>query len=113
VPDIAADADPNVSPAVIWQGKGVQYVGGTSVSSPLCLGLWARMQTVHGNRLGLASIEFYHLYNGVNRTGSRPVAPAGFHDIVAGTNGLYTALPGYDFTTGIGSFDVNMLNRAL
>ncbi|MGH9297857.1 MAG: S53 family peptidase [Acidimicrobiales bacterium] len=112
-PDIAADADPNVSPVIVWQNKAKNYVGGTSVSSPLSLGLWARLQTAHGNRLGLASIDFYKLYNVVNSTGAAPVEPAGFHDIVLGTNGFWTALPGYDFTTGIGSFETGVLNRKI
>ncbi len=113
VPDVAADADPNVSPVIVWQNKAKQYVGGTSVSSPLTMGLWARLQTAHHNRLGLASIDFYRLYNKVNKTGSAPVDPAGFHDIVLGSNGLYTALPGYDYTTGIGSLNTAVLNREL
>lgn len=113
VPDIAADADPNLSPVIIWQNKAENYVGGTSVSSPLSMGLFARLESAHRNALGVASIDFYGLYNAVNKTGSAPVEPVGFHDITLGTNGLYTALPGYDFTTGIGSFDTVLLNKAL
>ena len=113
VPDIAADADPNVSPVIVWQNKSKSYVGGTSVASPLSMGLFARMQTAHGNRLGLASIDFYDLYNTLNSLGSPPKDPAGFHDIVLGTNGLWTALPGYDYTTGIGSFNTAILNGEL
>lgn len=111
VPDVSADADPNVSPVIVWQNKAASYVGGTSVSSPLVMGLWARMQTSHHDRLGVASIDFYRLYNAVNKTGSPPVGPAGFHDVVVGTNGLYTALPGYDYTTGIGSLEAGVLNK--
>jgi pseudomonalisin len=113
VPDIAADADENVSPVVVWQNKTSNLVGGTSVSSPLSMGLWARLQTIHHNHLGLASIDFYTLYDAVNSTGSEPTDPAGFHDITIGTNGLWTALPGYDFTTGIGSLDTAVLNGEL
>jgi hypothetical protein len=36
-----------------------------------------------------------------------------FHDIVVGTNGLFTALPGYDYTTGRGTPDVAKLIAAL
>jgi hypothetical protein len=36
-----------------------------------------------------------------------------FHDILSGTNGLYTALPKYDYTTGLGSLDVARLATAL
>jgi pseudomonalisin len=113
IPDIAADADPNVSPVVVWQNKSSNLVGGTSVSSPLSMGLWARLQTAHANRLGVASVDFYRLYNAVNSTGSAPREPAGFHDIEIGTNGLWTALPGYDFTTGIGSLEAKVLNSKI
>ena len=112
-PDIAADADPNVSPVVVYQNGASNLVGGTSVASPLSMGLWARLQTVHSNKLGVASIDFYDLYNAINKTGSVPTDPAGFNDITIGTNGLYTALPGYDFTTGIGSFNTSTLSSEL
>ena len=36
-----------------------------------------------------------------------------FHDILQGTNGLYTSLPHYDYTTGLGSFDIAKLYAAL
>jgi len=113
VPDIAADADPNLSPVIVWQAKKENYVGGTSVSSPASMGLFARIQSAHDNSLGVASIDFYGLYNAVNAPGAAPVEPKGFHDVTIGTNGLYTALPGYDFTTGIGSFDTALLSAAL
>jgi subtilase family serine protease len=112
-PDIAADADPNVSPVIVWQNKAENFVGGTSVSSPLSMGLWARIQTAHANKLGVPSIDFYTLYNAVNTPDSVQSDPAGFNDTEVGTNGLYTALPGYDFTTGIGSFDTSVLSKEL
>lgn len=112
VPDIAAVADPN-TPVVVYQDKVKQYVGGTSVSSPLSMGLYARMETAHRNLLGLAAVNFYLLYNARNASTTVPVDPVGFHDITVGTNGLWTAAPGYDYTTGIGSFDVRLLNPRL
>jgi len=36
-----------------------------------------------------------------------------FHDVLQGTNGNYTALPKYDYTTGLGSIDVPRLYGAL
>ena len=36
-----------------------------------------------------------------------------FHDILQGTNGLYTALPHYDYTTGMGSLDIARLYAAI
>lgn len=119
VPDVAADADNNVSPVLIYTGSKTGYlaVGGTSVASPLTMGLWARVQSVDGGRLGLASYDFYRVYNKVNPATPEgtalgiteyvpdptPGPVSGFRDIIVGTNGVYTARPGYDYTTGLGS----------
>jgi pseudomonalisin len=113
IPDIALDADPNTG-AQIYVGGTAEQIGGTSLSSPLALGLWTRLQSSHGNRLGNAGPRLYRLYTKAQTT--PPVPPTsvpGFHDIVAGTNGAYTALPGYDYTTGLGSLNVNALSTAL
>ena len=109
VPDIAMDADPE-SGVYIWlDGAETCCYGGTSLSSPLALGVWARLQSGHLNSLGNAGPVLYK--------GATPLpnaaSPAGFHDITLGTNGLYTALPGYDLTTGLGSFDISAYNATL
>ncbi len=108
-PDIAMDADPN-SGVYLWlNGAETCCYGGTSLSSPLSLGVWARLQSAHANKLGFAGPV---LYNGATGIPS-PASPAGFHDIIVGTNGLYTALPGYDYVTGLGTFDIAAYNAAL
>jgi pseudomonalisin len=130
VPDVAADADPNTG-VVVYTGPGSStVVGGTSVSSPLTMGLWARADNADGGRLPTAAIAFYDLYNAVN-PGSDATAPAGdplgptyvpdpnpgpvngFRDIILGTNGADTARPGYDYTTGIGTVQAAALAKAL
>ncbi len=113
LPDVAMDADPNVSGANIIVGGAPLVVGGTSLSSPLSLGSWARMESAHSNKLGFAAPLFYHLAQGVNT--SAPAAPSvvGFHDIIVGTNGAYVATPGWDYTTGLGSFDISAVNALL
>jgi pseudomonalisin/xanthomonalisin len=128
VPDISLDADPNLAtPAKIYVGKTISYVGGTSLSSPLMLGFWARLESGHGNTLGLASPALYGVYDKVNpgTTVTNPaglpvVVPAanpqpvpGFTDITVGDNGVYPATPGYDEATGLGAPDVAKLNSAL
>jgi hypothetical protein len=40
-------------------------------------------------------------------------SPVGYHDIILGGNGLYSALPGYDLTTGLGTFDISKLNSSI
>ena len=67
VPDISLDADPNVAtPAEIYVGQTCNGVGGTSLSSPMMLGFWARLESAHDNSLGLASIALYSVYDKVN-----------------------------------------------
>ena len=105
VPDIAMDADPE-SGALVYVNGTPEGVGGTSLSSPLALGIWARVLTAN-KKAGVAGPAFYSLYDG---TTTPPTYPnGGFNDITVGTNGLYTALPGYDLTTGLGTFIINQL----
>lgn len=113
VPDLAADADPETGESVIVGGSA-EGVGGTSLSGPLLNALWARVQQANHDDLGQAAINAYGLYNTVNTADSEPaVDPSDFNDITVGFNGLYTALPGYDFTTGIGSPNAGQLSTDL
>jgi subtilase family serine protease len=119
VPDVAMDADPNTGADIYVDGV-LTGVGGTSLSSPLSLGVWARLQTYHANKLGFAAPLFYREYQQnttYNSTLSLYVPPTpplgaltqligGFHDVITGTNGT-PALPGYDTTTGVGTFDIS------
>ena len=101
LPDVAFDADPNTG-ALIYVGGTATQIGGTSLSSPLAMGLWTRIQSTHGGSLGFAAPKLYAL-NG----------NAAFHDVVLGANGTYAATPGWDYTTGLGSWDVAALSAAL
>ena len=105
VPDIAMDADP-YSGANVYVDGVVEQVGGTSLSSPLALGVWARMISLNP-KLGFASPRLYHLYDGSSIPPS--YLTKGFHDIIVGDNVPYPALPGYDYDTGLGTFDVQQL----
>ena len=114
VPDIAMDADPNVATAAeIYVNGTPTGVGGTSLSSPLALGSWARLQSGHGNKLGMAAIDFYALYDKVNPSLGDTSPVPGFTDIVGGNNGGFTATPGYDEVTGIGALDLAALNPVI
>jgi len=102
VPDVAMDADFLLSPAGFVNGGGDTTNGGTSLASPLSLGSWARIQNAHGDKLGFAAPALYAL-----STPGTPFATiGGMTDITLGTNGIYPSTPGWDFTTGLGSFDV-------
>lgn len=129
VPDVAALADSN-TPYLVYgshsKGSTPSAVGGTSVASPLTLGLWASVESAHRNRLGLASYDFYSLYNRTNpaTTANGPLGPTyipatspkpvtGFRDITLGTNGGCVARAGYDYCTGIGSVLAAALSKKL
>lgn len=126
IPDVSAIADSTTPVLIYGGGKDPEGVGGTSVSAPLLSGLWARIQNVHHDKLGVASVRFYGLYDKTNpgtvvngplgpvtapTTDPKPVP--GFRDIVFGTNGLFQARPGWDETTGIGSPLVATLSKRL
>mgnify|MGYP001237919799 CR=1 FL=1 len=121
IPDISMCADENVCPAEITVNGAQIGVGGTSLSSPLAMGSWARMETGRNNSLGFAAPDLYHVYRVYEPCpqGSTVCVPptppvgainqniGGFHDILFGSNGgPYGTLPGYDLETGLGSFDI-------
>ncbi|MHA3701157.1 S53 family peptidase [Jatrophihabitans sp. YIM 134969] len=112
VPDVAFDADPTTG-AQIYVGGTPETIGGTSLSSPLAMGLWTRLQASHGNKLGFAPPKLYALYTAAQHGATVPVATPGFHDVLAGVNGVYTATPGWDYTTGLGSWNLNVLTTKL
>ena len=125
VPDVAMDASLETGALLYTSSQAVNgactpcTTGGTSLASPLAAGAYARMQSAHGNRLGFGAVALYAIYNAnpsASETSGGPPPTqlvGGFHDILSGTNGLYTALPRYDYTTGLGSFDVAKTNAAI
>ena len=123
VPDIAMAADA-FSGAYTVYGANIPGVGdcsagcaigGTSEASPLALGAYARIMSYTTNMFGFGAPQFYYNYlhyqNSATTVNGPPPTQAlgGFHDIITGANGGYTALPGYDYTTGIGTFDVALM----
>jgi kumamolisin len=97
VPDVAGNADPLSGYLVVVDGRR-QPIGGTSAVAPLWAGLVARLAQATGKRFGLLQPL---LYNGV----TAGVAAPGFNDIVSGSNGAYSAGPGWDACSGLGSPD--------
>jgi hypothetical protein len=75
--------------------------GGTSLSSPLWAGMWARVNAAHQNAqhkptpLGNANDVLY-------RIASSPAGSTAFFDVTEGANPL-PATPGWDFPTGLGT----------
>ena len=100
LPDVSFVADPYSGATIYLDGTGTCCYGGTSLSSPMALGVWARLLT-QNSRLGFASPRLYSLYDGSTVPGSYP--QGGFHDITLGDNSPYPALPGWDYATGLGT----------
>jgi kumamolisin len=95
VPDVAGNADPVSGYQIVVDGQQT-VVGGTSAVAPLWAGLIARLAQSTGKKFGLLQPL---VYAGIAAGKSVP----GFNDITSGNNGTYTAGPGWDACTGLGS----------
>jgi kumamolisin len=89
VPDVAGDASPNSGYNVLVDGQQ-EVVGGTSSVAPLWAALIALVNEQKGSAAGFVNPALYG-------------SPGDFHDIVKGNNGVYSAGPGWDACTGLGS----------
>jgi pseudomonalisin len=79
-----------------------QQGAGTSLSSPLWLGFWTRIQAAaRGKGLGFANVSLYKL---AQSSGGRD-----FYDITVGDNQPYPATPGYDNVSGWGTPEVTQI----
>jgi kumamolisin len=109
VPDVSAVADASTSGAYIIDGK-VTNQGGTSQAAPIWAGIMALidqyLQKHGGHTLGFANPALYALAQS-----PKPYPP--FHDVTLGSNLAYSATPGYDMATGLGSPDAWNLARDL
>ncbi len=102
VPDVAGDADPETGYSVLVDGESL-VIGGTSAVAPLWSGLIALLNSKLGRSLGFLQPTLYGL----------PGSSDAFNDITVGSNGAFSAGPGWDATTGLGSPDGNGLLEAL
>lgn len=108
IPDIAYDAS-SVTGAQIIIGGQRYSVGGTSLASPIFVGVFARVQTYANNTIGFPASFMYRDF---------PNNPAVLHDVTSGNNGVayagttygYNAGTGWDKTTGYGSLDISKFN---
>ncbi|WP_158885781.1 protease pro-enzyme activation domain-containing protein [Rhodanobacter sp. L36] len=95
-PDIAMEGDP-ASGANVTVNGGFQLWGGTSLATPIFVGLWSRIIAIKGPTIGFAPPLLYQLPS------------SDFHDVTVGTNGGEAAKVGYDFATGRGSVILSKL----
>lgn len=98
-PDVAFDANPSTGSIFVAYGGTVQ-VGGTSLSAPLFAGAWARILQANPGA-GFAAPVLYSLPASV------------FHDVRSGGNRGWTARRGWDYASGLGSFDVGAASDAI
>jgi kumamolisin len=92
VPDVSGDADPETGYNVLVDGESL-VIGGTSAVAPLWSGLIALLNQKLGKPLGFLQPTLYGL----------PKADGAFRDIVSGSNGAFSAGPGWDAASGLGS----------
>jgi len=108
LPDVAYDAS-SVTGAQIFIGGQRYTVGGTSLASPIFVGVFARIQTYANNSIGFPASFMYRDF---------PNNPSVLHDVTSGNNGVsyggktygYNAATGWDYTTGYGSLDISKFN---
>lgn len=97
VPDVAGDADPTTGYTIRVDGE-TTAIGGTSAVAPL----WAGLVAVANQQLG-AQVGFIQPAIYATR------AATSFNDITQGNNGAFSAGPGWDACTGLGSPIANKL----
>jgi kumamolisin len=97
VPDVAGDADP-VTGYTIRVDSQTSVIGGTSAVAPLWAGLVAVANQQLGSNVGLLQPAIY-----------AAKAASTFNDITQGNNGAFSAGPGWDACTGLGSPIANKL----
>ncbi len=91
VPDVAGDADPQTGYDTLIDGQN-GVVGGTSAVAPLWAALAALINHQSGKPIGFVNAQLY-------------TQRSAFNDITNGNNGAYSARPGWDACTGLGSPD--------
>src|SRR6201999_2485072 len=97
IPDVASESgDIATSSYTIYSPElgGDSSEGGTSLSSPLWVGMWRRVQAGSTTGTGFADNAIYAI-------GADPAKYASdFYDLQAGTNGAYQATPGRVYVSG-------------
>ncbi len=91
VPDVAGNADPATGYTIRVDGQTL-VIGGTSAVAPLWAGLIAVANQQNGSSAGFINPAIY----------AKSVSSA-FRDITEGNNGAFSAGPGWDACTGLGS----------
>jgi len=112
VPDVAANASPGSGFRILCNGqtfpdpaKNVPPMGGTSAVAPLWAALVARLNQALGRNCGFLNPDLYKL-------AATPGCDV-FRTPATGSNGTYSAAPGWNACTGLGIADGSKLLNAL
>ena len=90
--DVSYDADPNTGVMVLALGSSFE-VGGTSAGAPQWAALLALASQANSIKYGAVNSQLYNL--------------SSYHDVTTGSDGFFSALPGWDYPTGLGTPDAN------
>lgn len=126
VPDVSADADPATGYVIYWNGRGSassvpppargwQTVGGTSGAAPAWAALIALANAsslCKGIPIGFANPALYNAAAS-NYAANFNDPTQGTNDMTGSNGGQFTAGPGYDMATGLGSPNGASLANAL
>jgi kumamolisin len=90
VPDVSGPADPETGWTIFCNGQRQDGIGGTSAVAPMWAGIHVLLCQAGGKRFGWLNSLAY-----ANRQA--------FRDILSGSNGAFSAGPGWDAVTGLGT----------
>jgi subtilase family serine protease len=118
VPDVAVTASPFHDPYFLYSSGAYGPVGGTSAAAPVFAGIMALLNQITQVALNSSVSPGLGNFNPFLYAVAR-VEPTVFHDVTTGSNIVpkdcvsgflgYSAGPGYDQVTGLGSVDVYSL----
>lgn len=105
IPDISGNADSQTGYQIYVDGQDVTF-GGTSAVAPLWAGLIALLNQKRGHPIGFLNPLLYQHYQSLVQSNA-------LRSITSGNNGRYSAGPGWNACTGLGTPNGKQLLAAL
>lgn len=104
IPDLASDADPDTGESFYYDGGFAGPIGGTSLASPTFGADLTEIDQLQNGRAGWFNVTLYKTWL---KDGYSSGATTYFRDITEGSIPPYSAGPGYDQMSGIGTLQVS------
>jgi kumamolisin len=104
MPDLASDADPDTGESFYYDGGFAGPIGGTSLASPTFGADLTEIDQLQNGRAGWFNVTLYKTWL---KDGYSSGATTYFRDITEGSIPPYSAGPGYDQMSGIGTLQVS------